>query len=175
MSDKEPYFFTYNQIHATIADLSKQLKQKGVSPDLMVAIGTGGFIPSRMLKTFMNVPVLTVGISYYDINNKPMESPHKIQWIDEVEKKLKGKNVLLVDEVDDTRVTLEYCLNELLTCKPKSLAIMVLHNKQKEKKGKIPPGVSDYFKGIDLEDRWIYYPWDAVDIQEHDSKAVSAT
>jgi len=84
-----------------------------------------------------------------------------------VEKKLAGKKVLLVDEVDDSRVTLEYCLRELLRHGACEIAIAVLHNKKKEKKGKIPREISRYFAGQELEDRWICYPWDAEDIAEH--------
>ena len=98
----------------------------------------------------------------------PAESPRTIQWIDEVEKKLAGKKVLLVDEVDDSRVTLEYCLRELLHHDPAEIAVAVLHNKRKEKKGKIPPEIHRYFAGEELDDRWICYPWDAIDITEHE-------
>ncbi len=54
----------------------------------IVAIGTGGGIPARILKTFISRPILTVGFSYYDENNQPKAVPEKIQWIDEVETKL---------------------------------------------------------------------------------------
>ncbi len=139
----------------------------------MVAIGTGGFIPARILKTFLKKPILTVGIKYYDDNNIPMEAPRKIQWIDEVEKKLTGKKILLIDEVDDSRVTLEYCLRELLRHRPAEIAVAVLHNKRKVKRGEIPEEVSRYYCGEEHEDRWIVYPWDAEDIDTHDSNAES--
>ena len=45
---------------------------------------------------------------------------------------------------------------------------MVLHNKLKEKRGSLPPAVRRYFAGEELEDRWICYPWDALDIEEHE-------
>ncbi len=167
----EKYYITYNKVHKTVKALSEQIKQAGYAPDLIVAIGTGGFIPARILKTFLKLPILTVGLSYYDENNKPMAAPQKIQWIDEVERKLKGKRILLVDEVDDSRVTLEYCLRELLAHEPKEIAVMVLQNKRKEKKGSIPREVKHYFAGEDVKDAWICYPWDAFDIDEHDKTA----
>jgi hypoxanthine phosphoribosyltransferase len=37
-----------------------------------------------------------------------MESPEVLQWLDERNmQEVKGKRVLIVDEVDDTRLTLE--------------------------------------------------------------------
>jgi len=167
MSQTEKIYFSYNQIHNTVQRLSQQLIESGYKPDLIVAIGTGGFIPARIIKTYINRPILTVGLSLYDKNNKPKAAPEKIQWIDEVEKKLKGKKILLVDEVDDSRVTLEYCLRELLSDEPEEIAVAVLHNKNKEKRGVIPEEITKYFVGEELEDNWICYPWDAVDIDNH--------
>lgn len=172
MSEIKKQYLTYNKIHQTIARLSKEILASGFDPDVIVAIGTGGFIPARILKTFINRPILTVGLSYYDENNQPKEAPVKIQWIDEVETKLKGKRILLVDEVDDSRVTLEYCLRELLRHKPLEMAVAVLHNKNKEKRGVIPREITHYFAGEILEDNWICYPWDAEDINEQDRIAM---
>lgn len=171
VSDPRKFFLSYNQIHKTVRRLSEEIKDAGYNPDVIVAIGTGGFIPARMLKTYINRPIYTVGISYYDENNKPKEQPEKIQWIDEVENKLEGKKILLVDEVDDSRITLEYCLRELLSHKPSEIAVAVLHNKNKLKEGKIPEKVSHYFVGDELDNIWICYPWDAVDIDAHEKMA----
>ena len=171
MAEIKKQYFTYNQIHKTVKKLAGEITASGFVPDVIVAIGTGGFIPARILKTFINRPIFTVGLSYYDENNVPKDAPEKIQWIDEVETKLKGKKILLVDEVDDSRVTLEYCLRELLGHKPSEMAVAVLHNKDKEKRGTLPSEISKYFAGEVLADNWICYPWDADDIEDQETKA----
>jgi hypoxanthine phosphoribosyltransferase len=162
------YFLSYEHIHQSVKALAGRIVSSGFDPDLIVAIGSGGFIPARILKTFIPRPILTVGISYYGADNKPAASPRAIQWIDQVEQRLAGKKVLLVDEVDDSRTTLEYCLRELLLHHPAQIAVAVLHNKKKEKKGRIPPAVGPYFAGEEIDDKWICYPWDAQDIAEHE-------
>ena len=167
----EKYYFTYDQIHKTMKELAGKIEDSGFKTDVIVAIGSGGFIPARMLRTFLGKPILTVGIAYYDMENKPTSSPRKIQWIDEVEQKLSGKRVLLVDEVDDSRATLAYCLSELIRHKPLEIAVAVLHNKKKVKKDTLPKEIKYYFAGENLEDRWVCYPWDAQDIDEHRKKA----
>lgn len=164
----EKYYVSYNRIHAIMKDLAGQVTESGFEPDYIVAIGTGGFIPARMIKTFINRPILTVGIAYYDLNDNLMDKPNIIQWIDEADSKLEGKKILLVDEVDDSRATISYCLETLLTHRPEEIAVVVVHNKEKEKRGAIPPDIKRYFAGETMEDKWICYPWDADEISEHD-------
>jgi hypoxanthine phosphoribosyltransferase len=162
------YHLSYARIHETVRAMADEIQASGFTPDVIVAIGSGGFIPARILRTFLEKPILTVGIAYYDAQNRPSKTPRMIQWIDEVEQKLHGRRILLVDEVDDSRVTLEYCLRELLRHAPAEIAVAVLHNKRKEKRGAIPAEIHRYWAGEELEDRWICYPWDALDIERHE-------
>jgi hypothetical protein len=168
------YYFSYMDIHRAVRGMAQAIAASGFEVDLMVAIGSGGFIPARILRTYLKKPILTVGIAYYDADNRPSKLPRTIQWIDEVEQRLAGKRILLVDEVDDSRVTLEYCLRELLRHQPREIAVAVLHNKNKLKRGRLPAEVRHYFVGVELEDRWICYPWDALDIGEHERQAAQA-
>jgi hypoxanthine phosphoribosyltransferase len=171
MSTPAKLHFTYNQIHRTVADLAGQIQASGFDPDVTVAIGTGGFIPARILKTYLKKPILTVGVKLYNDDNQMEDGPQKVQWIDEVERKLKGRKVLLIDEVDDSRTTLAYCLRELLRHQPAEIAVAVLHCKDKEKRDVIPAAVTRYWAGQHLQDQWIVYPWDAVDIDAHEAAA----
>lgn len=96
-----------------------------------------------------------------------------------------GKNVLIVDEVDDTRTTLEYAVKELEKdvetarkqqgrTEKTQFSIFVLHNKNKEKKGHLPEDmVNDnrYLAAVTVPDVWICYPWEATDIDGHDQLA----
>lgn len=163
----EKFYVSYNTVHKLIKGLAEKLIASSFNPDVIVAIGSGGFIPARIIKTFINRPIYAVGISYYGVDKKHRESPTKIQWIDEVQEQLRGKKVLLIDEVDDTRATLAYCVGELLKYKPEEIAVLVLHNKLKKKDIEFPPEIKRYYPAMEIEDLWIKYPWDAEDIEEH--------
>ncbi len=167
-------YFSYRDIHTTVRALAGMIRASGFDPDVTVAIGSGGFIPARILKTYLGKPILTVGLVYYGEDHKPNESPKIIQWIDEVEKRLTGRKILLVDEVDDSRVTLGYCVRELLRHHPAEIGVAVLHNKKKAKSGSLPDEVKRYFAGAEIEDKWVCYPWDADDIVEHERIAASS-
>lgn len=69
-----------------------------------------------------NIPIQAIGLSLYENlgRDDPEEVPGtkvtRTQWLDLSSLEMAnliGKNVLIVDEVDDTRTTLEYAVREL--------------------------------------------------------------
>ena len=165
-------WYTYDDIHKTVKQIAAKVQKSGVFYDAMIAIGGGGFIPARMLRTFLDIPISAVTTAYYlnDTEGETTDTVQKIQWIDPIPEELVGKNVLIVDEVDDSRATLQFVANELMKDGFNQLGIAVLHNKIKEKVGTLPENVA-YFCGVEIDDWWINYPWDATDIDAHNYRA----
>lgn len=132
---KRKIWYTYDDIHRVIKGLAEKIQNSGTKYDAMIAIGGGGFIPARMLRCFLEIPIYAVTTAYYDSDNEGQvtEEVKKVQWLDPVPDALKGKNVLVVDEVDDSRVTMEFCLNELLKEDFGTVGVAVLHEKSKPK------------------------------------------
>ncbi|CCF58505.1 hypothetical protein KAFR_0E03540 [Kazachstania africana CBS 2517] len=123
---EDKQYISYNNIHQLCQMTAERIKL--FKPDLIIAIGGGGFIPSRILRTFLKEPgvptirIFAIILSLYDDLTsagsgveKAGVSIKRIQWIDYEQCKLNlvGKRVLIVDEVDDTRSTLHYALYEL--------------------------------------------------------------
>lgn len=96
----------------------------------MIAIGGGGYVPARILRSFLkqpgspNIPMQGIGLSLYEDLGRSKTDPEEMpgtkvtrtQWLDlsSLEmSNLVGKRILIVDEVDDTRTTLEYAVREL--------------------------------------------------------------
>jgi hypoxanthine phosphoribosyltransferase len=103
---------------------------RAFKPDVIIAIGGGGFIPARMLRTALKVPVLAISLELYDDNtNTRNATVKKTQWFDEqsgVGSQVRGKRVLIMDEVDDTRTTLAYAVREVMeTNAPSHIAVAV--------------------------------------------------
>ncbi|KAI1735648.1 hypothetical protein F4680DRAFT_434683 [Xylaria scruposa] len=104
-----------------------------LQPQLMIAIGGGGYVPARILRSFLkqpgtpNIPIQAIGLSLYEqlpVNDADSGVIEEIgtrvtrtQWLDFTSlggmENLVGKRILIVDEVDDTRTTLEYAVKEL--------------------------------------------------------------
>jgi hypoxanthine phosphoribosyltransferase len=129
-------YFSYAQIHDTVSRLVDRVKE--FDPDVIIAIGGGGFIPARMLRTQIRKPILAISLELYDDDTgEKGQRVKKVQWFDEtsgVGKEVRGKRVLIMDEVDDTRTTLKYCVEEVMeTNAPAAIAVAVVHNKLKPK------------------------------------------
>lgn len=127
----EKIFVTYNQVHKLCQESAKELVK--FDPQVIIAIGGGGFIPARILRTFLkrakegrskNIPIQAIGLSLYedmgtdDYEEKIGKEVIRMQWLDfsalnthKID--LIGKHILIVDEVDDTRTTLHYAVSEL--------------------------------------------------------------
>ena len=152
----EKIYYNYENIHNLVVDLSNKIKNSDFKPDYILAIGGGGYIPARILRTFLKIPIVSVTINFYDSNNNIKNYPNVIQWLDNFE--LENKNLLIVDEIDDTRRTLKYVVSRLKKEKIGNLGVAVIHNKKKNKEIEfldIP-----YFSALDIEDKWVVYPWD---------------
>ncbi|KAN0117650.1 PRTase-like protein [Hyaloscypha variabilis] len=202
-------YVTYNQVHKLCQEAAPRILED-FKPQLMIAIGGGGYVPARILRSFLkqpgspNIPIQAIGLSLYEElpsthpsgRNTPGDVEQlgtkvtRTQWLDltslgEMEN-LVGKRILIVDEVDDTRTTLEYAVKELekdvelarqkLGGKGEKtvFSVFVLHNKNKEKKGQLPQDMLDenrYLAARTTGDVWICYPWEATDIDEHDEMA----
>ena len=128
-----------------------------------------------------NIPIQAIGLSLYEsLGFDPVEEPGtkvtRTQWLDLSSLEMAnliGKSVLIVDEVDDTRTTLEYAVRELQKdveeakkrlgreSEKTTFTIFVLHNKDKDKKGELPKeiiGEGKYLAAETVGDIWICYP-----------------
>jgi hypoxanthine phosphoribosyltransferase len=169
MADK--LYFSYEQIHQLVEELAPKILDT-FQPEIIVGIGGGGFVPARILRSYLRIPFLAVGMRLYnDVTDQAEERIVKTQWFDDncdPWKTLHCRRVLIVDEIDDSRRTLQFCAEQIMKdYAPSKVGIMVLHNKLKEKHGVIPEGVA-YFCGKETAgDAWLVYPWESCDIRAH--------
>lgn len=198
----EKLYVTYNDVHKLCQEVAPKILED-FKPHLMIAIGGGGFVPARILRSFLkqpgspNIPIQAIGLSLYEqlptdaVIEAVGTKVTRTQWLDLTAlgsmANLIGKRILIVDEVDDTRTTLEYAVKELqkdveearekLNIDEKTeFGIFVLHNKDKQKRGTLPDNVTNgrYWAARTVGDEWICYPWEAIDIDEHDGNAAAA-
>ena len=165
------YRFSYADIHHTLGLAAQEVIESGLEFDYILAIGGGGFIPARILRTYLNSPILSVALARYQDQGPALDEPIKLQWTEGFAEALKGKRLLVVDEVDDQRTTLAWTLAELAKENPAAMSVLVLHDKNKPKNAEYPRFVDRIFVGQRIEDVWVEYPWDAIDIYAHEESA----
>lgn len=161
-------YFSYEEIQRIVKKSSNEINK--LKPDCIIAIGSGGFIPGKMMKECTGLNVYCVTIKLYDDNNKITKKPNIIQWLDKPTKEyMKDKHILVVDEIDDSRSTLAYCTKELKKLNPSKITVFCVHSKEVEKKGIIDNDIKLIF-GQTIPNLWIVYPWESDDIIEHNKK-----
>lgn len=139
---------SWEDIYSMCIQLADQIKESGFKPDLIVAVARGGWIPGRIMSDLLcNSNVASLKAEFYkdvaETNRKPVISQ-------KVSAPVKGKRILVVDDVADTGESLKLVIAYLKRLRPMEIKIATLHHKPKSI---LKP---DYFIGE--TDAWIVYP-----------------
>lgn len=125
-------------------------KVRGYKPDVLIGISRGGLVPVRLLSDILdNRHVAIMKIEFYKGIGKTNESPKITQPLTVP---LKGKRVLIVDDVADTGRSLLVAADCVRKQGAKETKIATLHFK--------PTSAfrPDFF--LESTDAWIVYPWE---------------
>ncbi len=140
---------TWEGLDKLCDQLAKRIDGSGKSFDIMIAIARGGFVPARILSdrlSFRNLTSMSIVFYEYD---KRHENPI-ITYFDP--SCVRGKNVLLVDDVSDSGRSLILAKKSIMEAGAKSVRVATLH---------IKPGTTfmpDFY--ADSIEGWIQYPWE---------------
>ena len=81
------------------------------------------------------------------------EGGSDIQWVNKPEKDMRGKHVLICDDIFDEGLTLQAIVEYARTLKPLSVRSLVLCNKNHQRK---PYAFKPDFVGLDVPDRYVF-------------------
>lgn len=115
------------EVYQKSYELAQIIIKSSVDFDLVIAIARGGVLPARLLCDFLNIHRLTsVQVKHYQEGAKQME---EAEIVDPLRVDIKGKSVLLVDDVNDSGETLKTALEHVESLEPKIVKTAVLHEK----------------------------------------------
>lgn len=158
MGEIEKIRYSYNQIHELVKQMAEKITKECGKIDIIISIATGGWIPARILRTFLPhsdelpLPLYSIGIVNYDSRDKLLSEAIIVQELP-AKLNLANRNVLLVDEVADSGGTFVKAVEYLQAKNPAKLYTAVLHLKEQST---FKPNIVGEF----AKDNWIVYPWD---------------
>lgn len=122
-------------------------------PDIIVGISRGGLVPARIMSDILGIKeVAILGIRFYKGMGKTEESPVITQ---DISIEIKGKRILIVDDVADSGKSLIFAKEYLKGAKEVKTA--TLHYKP------VSTYKPDYF--VSSTTAWIVYPWEVHEIE----------
>ena len=142
---------SWGDFYALAKTLAYRIKQSRYRPDLVIAIGRGGYVPARVVCDFLLHEMLTS----FKIEHWEMAAQEKsavtVRFPLAID--IRGMTVLVIDDVTDTGKTLEVAIAYLRGLHPHEIRTAVLQHKVTS------PFRPDYFARVEHEWRWIVYPW----------------
>lgn len=130
--------------------LSRMIKDSGYSPDIIIAIGRGGYVPARILCDYLLIHDLaSIKVEHWGTGIVQEKAVIKFP----LSAGIRDKKVLLVDDITDTGDTLKVSLQYLRRLKPREIRSVVLVHKARS------IIIPDYFFTKVIKWRWIIFPW----------------
>lgn len=131
--------------------LAKTIRLSDYRPDLVIAIGRGGFVPARLLCDYLQIMDLTsIRIEHY-LPGADRREEAIIRY--PLKADIRGRRVLLVDDVNDSGDTLAVATQHLRAFQSAEIRTAVMHHKT------VSDVKVDYCARKIIKWRWLIYPW----------------
>jgi len=167
MTDQLKVIIQERALKKRIKKLSEEISNDYQNKNpILVGILKGSFIfmadLTRRLKMPHQIDFLSVA-SY----GSGKQASGVVRWLKDLSINIEGKHVIIVEDVIDSGLTLNYIRNNLQTRNPKSLKIVTLLNKKKKRNLKIPVkyvgfSIPDEFVvgyGLDYDEKYRNLPY----------------
>ncbi len=144
---------TEEQIAARVAELGRQITEEYAGRDLAVVgilKGSFMFMADLVRKIDLDCTVDFLGLSSYGLKTR---SSGVVKITSDLTMPIEDRDVLIVEDIIDTGLTMQYLLENLNTRKPRSLAIAtLLYRRAREgQDGDVPI----HYKGFTIDDHYV--------------------
>ena len=129
---------------------SNKIIEEGFRPDIIIALSRGGLVPARMLCDFLVLKkCYSIKVDHWGIT---AAKDGKARLSQSLDVDIKGKKVLIVDDITDTGESMCISLDYIKSLGPSEVKTATLINL---KDSKFKP---DFF-GKEQEWAWVIFPW----------------
>ena len=141
---------SWEDIDRMVDEVAEKISKSKFKPDLIVGIIRGGLIPARLLSDRLNVDeLLFLEVKLYEGIGVRGRRPYlKQPLIGDI----KGRRVLLVDDISDTGMTLQLAQEVVAFYMPEEVRTATLYIKPWT--GLVP----DYYG--EMTEKWVVFPWE---------------
>lgn len=139
------------KIENKVTELAKQIEKDYEGQDLLlvgILKGASVFVADLMRKINLNVNIDFMSVSSYGSGTV---SSGTVKILKDLDVDIKDKNVLIVEDIIDSGITLRNLYDTLMTREPRSLKLCTLLNKPERKK----VDVNVDYVGFVIEDKFI--------------------
>lgn len=157
---------TNKDFNSLVANICRDITNSGWRPDYVVGITRGGLLPAVMISHYFGIPCNALKVSLRD--DKDDESESNL-WM--AEDAYNGKNILVVDDINDTGATLNWIMKDWPSgCYPSDNKWESVWNNNVRFAVAVDNLASKCSVGVDYvgkeinkaeEDQWVVFPYEA--------------
>ncbi len=150
MDKFECWLPSWDYLYNSCKEVVKKMKKDEFKPDFVVALSRGGFVPARTICDMLIIKdLVSIKVDHWGITATPVGEV-KIRY--PLNADLKGKRVLLVDDITDTGESMIASKGYIKTLNPQEIkTAAALHIRT----SKLKP---DYY-GEEIDWKWVIFPW----------------
>ncbi|MHC1636043.1 MAG: phosphoribosyltransferase [Candidatus Methanospirareceae archaeon] len=148
-------FIDWNHAYNLCEDINEKIRGAGFIPDMIIGIARGGWFLARVLCDFLLVKDLfSLKAEHWGITATITgKAEIKYKFDKGVEEKIRGKKVLIADDVTDTGESIRLVVEYIRSLGADDIKTATLHHKTSSS------FVPDFYGEEMKEWKWIIYPW----------------
>lgn len=144
---------SWRDIERWSKDIVRKVMESGYEPEIVIGLARGGLVPARLIADYLNIKDLyAVKTEHWGVTATP---DGKAKLAQGLQVDIRGKKVLVVDDITDTGQSLKLAVKHIKGQKPKEIKTATLlhitHSKY----------VPNYYSEEVPEDNWTWFifPW----------------
>ncbi len=140
------------EIKARVAELGREIAADYAGLDLqLIAVLNGAFVFMADLVRAIDLP-LTVDFLSVSSYGSETKTSGQVKLVKDLDRSIRGKHVILVEDIVDTGLTMQYLLGYLQAQEPASLKVAALLSKPSRRRVEVPVA----YLGFTIDDAFVY-------------------
>ncbi len=130
--------------------LSNRIIESGYTPDLVIGLARGGWVPARNICDFMGLKdLISLKTEHWGITAQP-DGEAVLKFPIDID--LSGMKVLVVDDITDTGKSMQLSVDYIKTLAAEEVRTATLHHMN-------GCAFTPDYTALDIDWKWMLYPW----------------